>query len=56
MDNQGREIEGLLAALNFFNLGEGIILTRNTRDTILEHGKTIKVLPAWEWGGYNIKE
>jgi predicted AAA+ superfamily ATPase len=48
-DNEGREIQGLLAALKFFDLNEGIILTRNTGDTILEKGKRIEVIPAWKY-------
>ncbi|GHV90887.1 hypothetical protein AGMMS50268_13900 [Spirochaetia bacterium] len=48
-DNEGREVQGLLAALKFFDLDGGIILTRNTEDLILEQGKRIKVVPAWKY-------
>ncbi|MDR1637486.1 MAG: ATP-binding protein [Treponema sp.] len=48
-DNQDREIAGLRAAMDFFNTSEGIIITRDTRDLILESGRKITVLPAWDW-------
>ena len=48
-DNQDREINGLLEALEFFNAEEGEILTYDTEDLILTRGKRIKVTPAWEW-------
>jgi predicted AAA+ superfamily ATPase len=48
-DNQGREIAGLCAAMDFFGVSEGIIITRDTRDIILEGGKKITVVPAWDW-------
>jgi predicted AAA+ superfamily ATPase len=51
-DNQDREIRGLQAALDFFNVTEGFIITRDQRDIILKDGKKITVLPAWEWAGY----
>jgi len=47
-DNQEREIKGLLEAMEFFNLEEGVILTYNTKDLILINGKRINVVPAWE--------
>jgi predicted AAA+ superfamily ATPase len=48
-DNQGREIAGLCAAMDFFKVSEGTIITRDTRDIILEGGRRIAVVPAWEW-------
>jgi predicted AAA+ superfamily ATPase len=48
VDNQEREMQGLLEALEFFSLDEGVILTRDTEDLILEHGKKISVVPAWK--------
>jgi len=44
-DNQEREISGLLAALKFFNLSEGIILTVDQTDRILINGYKINVIP-----------
>lgn len=49
LDNQDREINGVISALEFFNSKEGYILTRNARDEILKNGKSIYVLPAWEY-------
>jgi predicted AAA+ superfamily ATPase len=48
-DNQHREINGLLAAMNFFNQEHGIIITSNTEDTIYIDGKEITVIPAWKF-------
>ena len=45
-DNQDREINGLLAALKFFNLSEGIILTLGQKDKILIDKYKIDVIPA----------
>ena len=49
VDNQDREINGLLAAMDFFNSNDGEILTYNSEDVILTKGKKISVLPAWKW-------
>jgi len=50
-DNQDREINGLLGAMDFFDQKEAEILTYNTTDLILLNGKKINVVPAWkrEW-------
>jgi len=48
-DNQDREINGLLDAMNFFNLEHGIILTFNSEDIIQTAGKKIDVIPAWKY-------
>ena len=48
-DNQDREINGLLGAMEFFNRKEGVIITLDTEDLILTGGKKIKVIPAWKW-------
>ena len=47
-DNQDREINGLLGAMDFFDLKEGEIITFNTEDLILFNGKKINVIPAWK--------
>jgi len=46
-DNKDREINGLLEAMDFFDLKEGDILTFNTEDIILVDGKKINVYPVW---------
>jgi predicted AAA+ superfamily ATPase len=49
-DNQDREINGLLEAMDFFNQESGIIYTYNTEDIIQTAGKTITAIPAWKIG------
>jgi hypothetical protein len=49
IDNQDREVNGLLDAMEFFNMEEGEILTCNTEDIILVNGKKINVIPAWKY-------
>ncbi len=48
-ENQEREINGLLEALNEFNLGEGLILTHNQEDQLGVGKRKIMVKPAWKW-------
>ena len=45
-DNKNREINGLLAALDAFNLNAGLILTYNQEDKISDHYKIIKIIPV----------
>jgi len=47
--NEKREVAGLLAALDFFKCETGVIITHNQRDTILQGGHTINLLPAHEY-------
>ncbi|MCL2066336.1 MAG: ATP-binding protein [Treponema sp.] len=49
-ENQDREINGAIAAMDFFNLGIGKIITFNTEDIIQTAGKKIEVVPAWKFG------
>jgi predicted AAA+ superfamily ATPase len=55
-DDQDREINGILEAMEFFDQKEGVILTFNTKDTILTSGKKINVLPAWKWDYKGMKQ
>jgi len=48
-NNQDREINGLLEAMDFFNLNTGTILTYNTEDIIQISGKKIMVIPVWNY-------
>jgi predicted AAA+ superfamily ATPase len=48
-DNKGREVGGLLEALETFDLSEGLILTFNQQDILKIDGKIIKIIPAWRW-------
>ena len=48
-DNLPRELNGLVEALTFFNLKEGIIITMNQEDEMIRDQKKIKLIPAWKW-------
>lgn len=48
-DNKDREIKGLLAALDAFNLNSGLILTYNQEDKMDVNRKNIKIMPVWKW-------
>ena len=48
-ENYNREIEGLLDAMNFFQLAVGVILTFNQRDVILRNNQRIDVMPVYEF-------
>lgn len=45
-ENSNREFNGLLAAINFFNLNEGSIVTFEQEDEFNYEGKKIKLVPA----------
>jgi predicted AAA+ superfamily ATPase len=48
-DNLPREENGLLEALNELGLSEGTILTFGQKDELQREGKTIWIIPVWEW-------
>src|SRR3989344_3391456 len=48
-DNKDREINGMIEALEKFDLKEGIILTYKQEDEFKIKDKVIKVLPVWKW-------
>lgn len=48
-ENKDREINGLLEALEKFNLKRGLILTNNQEDEFDKEGKKIIVKPVWKW-------
>jgi uncharacterized protein len=48
-DNQQRELNGLLEALEFLNKESGLILTLDQKDEVNVRGKNIQILPLWEW-------
>ncbi|MGC8497774.1 MAG: ATP-binding protein [Thermoplasmata archaeon] len=48
-DNKEREIEGLMEALEMFNLTDGLILTYDQDDKFNIKGKSITVKPVWKW-------
>jgi hypothetical protein len=44
-----REINGLLEAMNAYNLQKGLIITDDTEEEITNDNKKISILPAWKW-------
>ncbi len=48
-ENKDREINGLLEAMRFFKMKEGIIITKNQKDILTFDKNTIKLLPAYEF-------
>jgi predicted AAA+ superfamily ATPase len=48
-DNQDREIDGLMDAMKYFELDNGIILTYNQHDVILRNSKRIDVIPVYDF-------
>lgn len=47
-DNQQREINGVVEAMQYFNFSEGTIITINQIDKIVMKDKTIYVKPFWK--------
>lgn len=48
-DNKKREMNGLLEALQTYKLKEGLILTLDCEDKIVEDKKKIIIKPVWKW-------
>jgi predicted AAA+ superfamily ATPase len=48
-ENRDRELAGLAGAMRMHAPADGIILTYNQEETIIQDGSTIRVLPAWKW-------
>lgn len=48
-DAKKREIQGLIEALNLYNLDEGTIITMDEEMEFYEKNKKIKVISAWKW-------
>jgi len=48
-DNKKREINGLLEAMRYFKIKNGIIFTYNQQQEIKEGKYKIKVIPVWHW-------
>lgn len=44
-----REINGLIEAMNAYNLQEGIILTENEQEIVQMNDLQIKIIPIWKW-------
>ena len=48
-DNEKREIEGLIEAMDKFNLKRGLILTNDQEKEINLNNKIIIIKPVWKW-------
>ncbi len=48
-NSKERELKGLLAAMDYFKLKEGTIITYNLEDLITIDNKKIYIIPIWKW-------
>ncbi len=48
-NSKEREVNGLLEALHYFKLREGIIITEDFEAEEILENKTIKYIPLWKW-------
>lgn len=48
-DNQEREFDGLLSAIQDFNPDKGLVLTFNQEEVITYKNNKIQILPVWKW-------
>ena len=48
-ENEKREVEGLLEAMNHLNLKEGLIITFDQEDEMNIGEKAIRLIPAWKF-------
>ena len=46
---KNREINGLIEAMDAYNLREGLILTEYEQDTFEINGFLITIIPIWKW-------
>jgi uncharacterized protein len=49
LENKQRELDGLLEALNSYNLKEGLLLTYDEEEEVTIKNKKISILPVWKW-------
>jgi uncharacterized protein len=52
IQNEKRETEGLMEAMDSLHLTEGTIITYDQEDRFSINGKTVRLLPAWKWMGF----
>ncbi|MFQ5650064.1 MAG: ATP-binding protein [bacterium] len=48
-DNEAREINGLLGAMQTYHLNEGLLLTYEQEEDRLIDNKSIRIVPVWKW-------
>ena len=44
-----REINGLVDAMNVYNLQSGLIITDDSEEEFFDNNKKITIIPAWKW-------
>ncbi|NIA09180.1 MAG: hypothetical protein GWP10_05415 [Nitrospiraceae bacterium] len=44
-----REIRAIVKASNELGLNGGLILTLDEENELVEHGKSVKIIPAWKY-------
>jgi predicted AAA+ superfamily ATPase len=47
--NKERELEGLLGAMEEFQLNEGTVLTHHQEDRLRARGRLVHIQPLWKW-------
>ncbi len=48
-NNKKREVDGLISAMDKFNLNKGLIITSSQEEELIVKNKKIKIIPAWKW-------
>lgn len=46
---QKRETDGLIEAMETYNVPSGMILTENENNELLINGRSIRIMPIWRW-------
>ena len=49
VETRKRELQGILDAMDAYQLSEGFIITNTHEEDIQYEGKTVHILPAWKW-------
>jgi hypothetical protein len=49
IENQKRELDGLIEAIHFFDKKIGFIVTMNQKDTLKIDNKVIELIPAYQF-------
>lgn len=48
-ETRRRELQGILDAMDAYQLLEGFVITNTHEEDVLYEGKTVHILPAWKW-------
>ncbi len=49
VETRKRELQGILDAMDAYQLSEGFIITNTHEEDVQYEGKTVHILPAWKW-------